>query len=207
MVKAVHWIWVVTSLWFTGYAHALAWDELTPFEVTASPPIIAAPANTLLVFVDPQGTIGFEKALQPKAEFKPAAEAGPFEARHHYWIMQKFASRLSTDKNFWLEGLWKYVHSHVIRADGSVTTLKTAGFFTGKYSALSDVNPFLPSSAKAPSREALFTLYKGEELTVLSQRQSVSRLSAQVLGVIVGRERALRRTQAIWTLHRRRLAG
>ena len=172
MVKAVHWIWVVTSLWFTGYAHALSWDELTPFEVTASTPIIAAPANNLLVLVDPQGTIGFEEALQRKAEFKPAAEVGPFDARHHYWIMQKFASRLSTDKNFWLEGLWKYVHSHVIRADGSVTTLKTAGFFTGKYSALSDVNPFLPSSAKAPSREALFTLYKGEELTVLSHAKS-----------------------------------
>ena len=172
MVKAVHWIWVVTSLWFTGYSHALSWDELTPFEVTASTPIIAAPANNLLVLVDPQGDISFEEAIKRKAEFKPAAEVGPFDARHHYWIMQKFASRLSTDKNFWLEGLWKYVHSHVIRSDGSVTTLKTAGFFTGKYSALSDVNPFLPSSAKAPSREALFTLYKGEELTVLSHAKS-----------------------------------
>ncbi|NCV63153.1 MAG: hypothetical protein EBW49_04350 [Betaproteobacteria bacterium] len=172
MVKAVHWIWVVTSLWFTGYSHALSWDELTPFEVTASTPIIAAPANNLLVLVDPQGDISFEEAIKRKAEFKPAAEVGPFDARHHYWIMQKFASRLSTDKNFWLEGLWKYVHSHVIRSDGSVTTLKTTGFFTGKYSALSDVNPFLPSSAKAPSREALFTLYKGEELTVLSHAKS-----------------------------------
>jgi len=47
MVKAVHWIWVVTSLWLTGYAHALAWDEITPFEVTASTPIIAAPSNSV----------------------------------------------------------------------------------------------------------------------------------------------------------------
>ena len=172
MIKAVHLILVTAIFWLSGHAQASPWDDLTAFEVTASTPIVAVPKNNLLVLADPDGNISFEEALQRKNEFKTVSEAGPFDARKHYWIVQKFASRLTVDKNFWLEGSWLKVHTHVIRSDGGVTALKTAGIFTGKYSALSDLNPFLPSSAQAPSREALFTLYRGEELTLLSHAKS-----------------------------------
>lgn len=174
MVKVFHWVLIAVSLGFTGHAHASPWDELAPFEVSASTPIIAAPPNNLLVLVDPQGDINFEEAIKRKAEFKPAAEVGPFDARHHYWIMQKFASGLDVDKNYRLEGSWLSVRTHVIRANGSVEALKTAGFFTGKYASLSDIDPMRPSSAKAPSREALFTLFAGEQLTLLSHAKPFS---------------------------------
>ena len=70
MVKAVHWIWVVTSLWLTGYAHALAWDELTPFEVSASTPIIAAPSNN----VSAQGVVTRYKASRCRLGYQSSIE-------------------------------------------------------------------------------------------------------------------------------------
>lgn len=172
MIKAVHLILVTVIFWLSGQAQASPWDELTAFEVTASTPIIAAPQNNLLVLVDPDGDISFEEALQRKDEFKPAAQVGPFDTRQHYWIVQKITSRLGIDKNYRLEGNWLSIRTHVIRADGSVSSLKTSGFFTGKYTFLSDIDPYRPSSSNTPSREALFSLPKGEQLTLLSHTKA-----------------------------------
>ena len=98
---------------------------------------------------------------------------GALDARHPYWIMQKISSRLNVDKNVRLEGNWLSINTYVVRADESVVPLKTSGSYSGKYSFLSDVYPNRPSSAKVPSREALFMLHSGETLSLLSRSKAV----------------------------------
>ena len=138
---------LLISVLFIGQAHAGAWDELKPYELTDETPIIFSPKDNTLVLADPSGLLTVEDVLKRKDEFKPPAEMGAFDTRHHYWIMQKISSRLTSDRNYRLEGNWLSIHTHVIRADDSILALKTAGFFTGKYSFLSDIDPALPSSA------------------------------------------------------------
>jgi len=162
-------IWVV----LIAQAHASNWNDLPAFEVNQDTPIIFSPKDNTLVLEDPSGLLTVEDVLKRKDEFKPPAQMGAFDSRHHYWIMQRISSRLSADRNYRLEGNWLSIHTHLIRTDGSILPLKTSGFYTGKYAYLSDVDPTLPSSAKAPSREALFTLYRDESLTLLSRTKAL----------------------------------
>jgi serine phosphatase RsbU (regulator of sigma subunit) len=167
---------LLISVLFIGQAHAGAWDDLKPYEVTDETPIIFSPKENTLVLADPTGSLTVEDVLKRKDEFKPPAEMGAIDARHSYWIMQKISSSLTADRNIRLEGNWKSINTHVIRADDSIEALKTAGFFAGKYSFLSDIDPALPSSAKAQSRDALFMLHGGETLSLLSRAKAVHSL-------------------------------
>jgi serine phosphatase RsbU (regulator of sigma subunit) len=157
---------------FMGQVHAVGWEELPAFELTADTPIIFTPKENTLVLDDPTGLLTVEDVLKRKDEFKPPAEMAPLDTRHSYWIMQRISSRLSADRNYRLEGNWLSIHTHVIRADDSIVALKTAGFFTGKYSFLSNIDPALPSSAKVQSRDALFMLHSGETLSLLSRAKA-----------------------------------
>ena len=159
---------------FIGQVHAGAWDELKPYEITDSTPIVFSPKDNTLVLEDPQGSLTVEEVLKRKDEFKPPSEMAPLDARHHYWIMQKVSSKLAVDKNFRLGGLWIKLNTHVISSDNAVFTLKSGGLDDGKYAFLSDIDPALPSSAKVPSREALFTLRSGEGLSLLSNTKALS---------------------------------
>ena len=162
------------ALVFTGQVHAGAWDDLKPYEITENTPIIFSPKDNTLVLEDPQGSLNVEEVLKRKDEFKPPSEMAPLDARHHYWIMQKVSSKLAVDKNFRLGGLWIKLNTHVISSDNAVFTLKSGGLDDGKYAFLSDIDPALPSSAKVPSREALFTLRSGEGLSLLSNTKALS---------------------------------
>ena len=164
------------ALVFIGQAQAVGWNDLKPYELTEETPIIFSPKANTLVLEDPEGTLTVEEVLKRKDEFKPPSEMAPLDARHPYWIMQKVSSKLAVDKNLRLEGNWRSIHTHVIRADDSIVPLKTAGFFAGKYSFLSDIDPVLPSSAKVASREALFMLHRGETLSLLSRAKAVHSL-------------------------------
>lgn len=164
------------ALVFIGQAQAVGWNDLKPYELTEETPIIFSPKANTLVLEDPEGTLTVEEVLKRKDEFKPPSEMAPLDTRHHYWIMQKVSSKLAVDKNLRLEGNWKSIHTHVIRADDSIVALKTAGLFTGKYSFLSDIDPALPSSAKVASRDALFMLHSGETLSLLSRAKAVHSL-------------------------------
>lgn len=161
------------ALVFTGQVHAGAWDELKPYEITDNTPIVFSPKDNTLIFEDPQGSLTIEEVLKRKDEFKPPSEMAPLDARHHYWIMQKVSSKLTVDKNFRLYGYWQKLNSHVIASDDVVFALKPSGFGE-QYAFLSDIDPALPSSAKVPSREALFTLRSGEALSLLSQTKALS---------------------------------
>ena len=166
-----------TALVFIGQVHAGAWDELKPYELTDETPIIFNPKANTLVLEDPEGTLSIEEVLKRKDEFKPPSEIAPLDARHHYWILQKVSSKLAVDKNLRINGFWQKINTHVISSDNAVFALKPAGFADGKYASLSDIDPALPSSAKVPSREALFTLRSGEALSLLSHVKALSGIS------------------------------
>ena len=159
---------------FIGQVHAGAWDELKPYEITDSTPIVFSPNDNTLVLEDPQGSLTVEEVLKRKDEFKPPSEMSPLDARHHYWIIQKVSSKLAVDKNFRLNGSWIKINTYVIASDNTVFALKPSGLADGKYAFLSDIDPALPSSAKVPSREALFILRSGEALSLLSNTKALS---------------------------------
>ena len=168
---------LMMPLVFIGQAQAIGWKELKPFVVTDATPITFSPKDNTLVLQDPTGSISIDEALRRKEEFRSPAEMGPVDARHHYWIMQKVSSKLAVDKNLRLNGFWQKINTHVISSDNAVFALKPAGFADGKYAFLSDIDPALPSSAKVPSREALFTLRSGEALSLLSHVKALSGIS------------------------------
>ena len=159
---------------FIGQAQAVGWNELKAYKVTDATPIISSLKENTLVLQDPTGSISVEEALKRKDEFKSPVEVGPVDARRYYWIMQKITSGLDVDRSYRLDGRWLSMHSYVIDSDGSVLSLKSSGYFVGNYSLLSDIDPVSPSSAKIPSREALFTLHRGETLILLSHANSLS---------------------------------
>ena len=173
-MKFLKFLLLMMPLVFIGQAQAIGWKELKPFVVTDATPIIFSPKDNTLVLQDPTGSISIDEALRRKEEFRSPAEMGPVDARHHYWIMQKVSSKLAVDKNFRLNGSWKKIKTHVIDSDDAVFALKPAGSVDGKYGVLSDIDPALPSSAKVPSREALFTLRSGETLSLLSHTKALS---------------------------------
>ncbi|MEY4253741.1 MAG: hypothetical protein RLZZ566_1211, partial [Pseudomonadota bacterium] len=105
------------ALVFIGQAQAIGWNDLKPYEVTDATPIVFSPKANTLVLEDTEGTLTVEEVLKRKNEFKPPSEMAPLDTRHHYWIMQKVSSKLAVDKNLRLEGNWKSINTHVIRAD------------------------------------------------------------------------------------------
>lgn len=156
-----------------GQAHAAGWDDLNPYEITAETPIVSALQDHTWVIQDPQRSFSFEEVFKRQHEFKPASTFGPIDAFSGYWIAQKFVNRLNADREYMLEGPgWISVNSFTVKPDGSVTALKHSGYIHGDYAYLSDIDPAKPSSAKVPSQFPLFTLYKNEELLVISQINS-----------------------------------
>ena len=163
------------ALVFTGQAQAIGWNDLKPYEVTDATPIVFSPKANTLVLEDTEGTLTVEEVLKRKDEFKPPSEMAPIDARHHYWIMQKIASKLNEDRRYRLDGFWQKLNTHVIDSDNAVFALKRSGFGE-KYAFLSDIDPALPSSAKVASRDALFMLHSGETLSLLSRAKAVNSL-------------------------------
>ena len=143
------------------------------FQVTADLPVIASPKTSTVVLQDFAGSLSVEQVLARTQDFQSPESLGQVDSRSHYWILQSFTSQLDTDREFRLDGQWLTIQTHVIDGDQSVTKLKTAGMSAG-YSALSDVDPALSRSVRAPSRSSLFTLKKGQTLTLLSRVKSYS---------------------------------
>ncbi len=154
---------------FISQTHANKLEEKNAFDVTVATPTIFSPKQNTFVLEDRTGSMSAEEALKRRDEFKPAGDMGSINAHSHYWIMQKIISRLGSDRDFRLDGAgWLSINTSVIRPDGSLHVLKPSGFYYGNYAHLTDTDPTLPSSAMVPSQHALFTLYQGETLTLLS---------------------------------------
>ena len=160
---------LLVGLTFFGQTHATDLEEKKAFEVTDATPTIFSPKQNTFVLEDRTGSMSVEDVLQRKDEFKPSGDMGSIDARSHYWIMQKIVSRLVSDRDFRLEGAgWLSINTSVIRPDGALQELKPSGFYYGNYAHLTDTDPTLSTSATATSQHALFTLYQGEALTLLS---------------------------------------
>ena len=146
-------------------------DAQTAYEITPDSPIIVTPVAHTLVWQEPANSrLGIDQVLQRSNEFKPANDMGPIDAFSTYWVMQKFVNRLDADREYMLEGPgWLAVNSYILKTGKLVQPLKPFSFIQGEYSFLSDVDPAKPYSAKVPSQYPLFTLYKNEELVVVSQ--------------------------------------
>ena len=191
-MKIVKFFLLSLALVFIGQVQAGAWDELKPYEITDNTPIVFSPKDNTLVLEDPQGSLTIEEVLKRKDEFKPPSDMAPLDARHHYWIMQKVSSKLTVDKNFRLNGSLQKINTYVISSDNALFALKPGGGADGKYAFLSDIDPVLPSSAKVPSREALFTLLRGDTLSLLSHIKAVSALPPRTFVLqVVDNERFL----------------
>ena len=160
---------LLVGLTFFGQTHATDLEEKKAFEVTDATPTIFSPKQNTFVLEDRTGSMSVEDVLQRKDEFKPSGDMGSIDARSHYWIMQKIVSRLVSDRDFRLEGAgWLSINTSVIRPGGAIQALKPSGFYYGNYAYLTDTDPTLSTSATASSQHALFTLYQGEALTLLS---------------------------------------
>lgn len=176
---------------FGGIASATSWDELQPYEITPATPIIFSPKASTLVLEDPEGSFTVEDVLIRQEQFKPASEMGGINALKHYWILQKISNRLDVDRSYKLDGFWVYINTHMLQPDGSYVTLRPSGLIAG-YSELSDIDPTLPSSVTAKSRDSLFTLKSGETLTLLSRTRSLSTILPKSLVLrVVDNERFL----------------
>lgn len=182
---------IVLCILFMGNASATGWDALQPYEVKLTTPIIFSPKASTLVLEDPDGSFTVEDVLQRQEQFKQASEMGGIDALKHYWILQKISSRLDVDRSYKLDGFWLDINTHLLQPDGTYVTLRPTGLIAG-YSGLSDVDPTLPNSATAKSRDSLFTLKSGETLTLLSQTRSLSTILPKSLVLrVVDNERFL----------------
>ena len=174
-----------------GHAGAASWENLPPYEIGTSTPIVFSPVDSTLVLEDPDGSYTLEDVLQRQEEFKPASDMGGINALKHYWILQKISSRLDVDRSYKLDGFWVNIQTHLLQPDGSFITLRPGGLIAG-YSELSDIDPALPGSASAQSRDSLFTLKSGESLTLLSRTRSLSTILPKSLVLrVVDNERFL----------------
>jgi len=174
-----------------GHAGAASWENLPPYEIGTSTPIVFSPVDSTLVLEDPDGSLTLEDVLKRQEEFKPASAMGGIDALKHYWILQRISSRLDVDRSYKLDGFWVNIHTHLLQPDGSYITLRPAGLIAG-YSELSDIDPALPGSAAAQSRDSLFTLKSGETLTLLSRTRSLSTILPKSLVLrVVDNERFL----------------
>ena len=178
-------------IWFFGTASATSWNDLQPYEIEAATPIIFSPKASTLVLEDPDGSFTVEDVLKRKEEFKPVAQVDGIDALKHYWILQKISSRLDVDRSYKLDGFWDDINTHLLQPDDTFITLRPNGLIAG-YSGLSDIDPTLPSSASAKSRDSLFTLKSGETLTLLSRTRSLSTILPKSLVLrVVDNERFL----------------
>ena len=190
-MKYSKFIFIKLCILFVGSASATSWDGLQPYEINPTTPIIFSPKASTLVLEDPDGSFTVADVLKRQEQFKPASEMGGIDALKHYWILQKISSRLDVDRSYKLDGFWLDINTHLLQPDGTYVTLRPTGLIAG-YSELSDIDPTLPSSASAKSRDSLFTLKSGETLTLLSQTRSLSTILPKTLVLrVVDNERFL----------------
>jgi len=172
----------IICLWFCllalgNNANALAFSDLPAFEVSDDTPVIFSDKRDVRVLDDADGQQDIAQIIASSAAFKRPAEIQQIKSGRRYWVAQKFSSRLPGDIVLRIDPSgWGSIHSHVIRANGQVESLKTSGVFYAGHNRLVDINPFAPGSRKTESQFTRFSLHPGEEVLVLTQMQANSNL-------------------------------
>lgn len=161
-----------------GYqSQALAFSDLPAYAVSSETPVIFSDKRDVRVFDDAGSQQDIAQIIAASAAFRPPADMQQIKPGRRYWVAQKLSSRLPEDIVLRIDPSgWETIHSHVIRADGRVESLKTSGVFYAGYNRLVDINPFASGSRKTESQFTRFSLHPGEEILLLTQVQANSNL-------------------------------
>lgn len=172
----------IICLWFCllalgNHSDALAFSDLPAFNVSDDTPVIFSDKLNVRVLEDADGQQDISQIITSSAAFKLPADIQKIKSGHRYWVAQKFSSRLSESLTLRIDPSgWETIHSHVIRADGRIESLKISGILYASYNRLVDINPFASESRKTQSQFTRFTLHPGEEVLVLTALKANSNL-------------------------------
>jgi serine phosphatase RsbU (regulator of sigma subunit) len=159
------------------HSNALAFSDLSAFEVSDDTPIIFSDKLNVRVLEDAGDQRDISRIIAASAAFKPPADIQKIKSSHRYWVAQKFSSRLSESITLRIDPSgWETIHSHVIHSDGRIESLKISGVFHAGHNRLAEINPFVSGSRKTESQFTRFTLHAGEEVQVLTELKANSNL-------------------------------
>ncbi len=140
------------------------------FEVTQDVPLVFSDAAGTRVLAETEQPLSPEQVRERIHDFKPPATIGSIQPRQNYWIASQLQSRLEADKEIRIEiPMWEAMHPWVIFEDGRMQALQSSGNFWGNYSKLGDANPYVMGLDTAPSQFAVFTLRRGESVTLITR--------------------------------------
>ncbi len=158
---------LLLSLLFSLVARAAAVVEVRP----ESPLIQQPDKSAASVLVDSERKLEFIDIRGLADQFVPAASLGPPDAKSRYWVMQRSASKLPTDREIRLmpgggRG-WRNVELTVVDTDGQVIAhAGPSGTLQGAHNYIADLNPYLPLADSPRSTLPIFTLRSGHVVTV-----------------------------------------
>ncbi len=158
---------LLLSLLFSLVARAAAVVEVRP----ESPLIQQPDKSAASVLVDSERKLEFIDIRGLADQFVPAASLGPPDAKSRYWVMQRIASKLPTDREIRLmpgggRG-WRNVELTVVDTDGQVIAhAGPSGTLQGAHNYIADLNPYLPLADSPRSTLPIFTLRSGHVVTV-----------------------------------------
>lgn len=162
---------LLLSLVVLGYQPAaVALNDLPAYEVSDSTPIIFSEKLNLRVLEDPSAKKTINEVMQSPGEFVLPEQIQTIRSGGRYWIAQRLRSSLSEPLVLRIDPSgWESMHTHLIRADGRIETLKVSGALYATHNHLADMNPFAPGSRQTGSQFSRFTLHPAEEVLVISQ--------------------------------------
>ncbi len=158
---------LLLSLLFSLVVRAAAVVEVRP----ESPLIQQPDKSAASVLVDSERKLEFIDIRGLADQFVPAASLGPPDAKSRYWVMQRIASKLPTDREIRLmpgggRG-WRNVELTVVDSDGQVIAhAGPSGTLQGAHNYIADLNPYLPLADSPRSTLPIFTLRSGHVVTV-----------------------------------------
>lgn len=158
---------LLLSLLFSLVVRAAAVVEVRP----ESPLIQQPDKSAASVLVDSERKLEFIDIRGLADQFVPAASLGPPDAKSRYWVMQRIASKLPTDREIRLmpgggRG-WRNVELTVVDTDGQVIAhAGPSGTLQGAHNYIADLNPYLPLADSPRSTLPIFTLRSGHVVTV-----------------------------------------
>jgi hypothetical protein len=162
---------------FGNHSSATTLNDLPAFAVSDETPVIFSDKLNVRVLEDAGGQQDISQIIASAAAFKLPADIQQIKSGQRYWVAQKIKSHLSEALVLRIDPSgWETIHSHVIRADGRVESLKISGVFYAGYNRLVDINPFASGSRKTESQFTRFTLHADEEVLVLTELQANSNL-------------------------------
>ena len=140
------------------------------FEVTNAVPMVFSDKIGTKVLAETDHALSPEQARERINDFQAPESIGRIQPRQYYWVLSHLQSRLDTDKEIRIEmPMWEGMHPWVIFDDGKTQQLQSSGNFWGNYSKLSDANPYVMGIDAVPSQFAVFTLRRGEAVTILTR--------------------------------------